>query len=70
MGKGQDMTRKDYVLIAEAIAEEVKVYNDGNPKKGDIVVIRGVAYSIAERLQRDNMRFNLETFIKACGFVS
>ena len=62
------MSRKDYELIAASIFEEVKVYQNGDDSNPNIVVIRGVAYSIAERLQRENERFDLEKFIKACGF--
>lgn len=62
MGKEHGMTRKDYVLIAEAIRKET------DSSVTDSHIVRRVAYAIADVLQRDNIRFNSETFIKACGF--
>lgn len=56
------MTRKDYILLAQAI--KVAVVNPDN----DLRTTRAVAYAIANNLQLDNMRFDAEKFIKACGF--
>lgn len=60
--KERKMSRKDYELIAQAIYAAV-----GNPDN-DMQTLRATAYTIANKLQRENMRFNLEKFIKACGF--
>lgn len=56
------MTRKDYILISGAIRAAVS-----NPAN-DRATLRALAYTIANELQRENMRFDLEKFIKNCGF--
>lgn len=52
------MTKKDYVLIAQAVAEV------GSRGYGDI---GPVAHQIADALATDNPRFDRERFLKACG---
>lgn len=62
------MTRKDYVAIAEAIEEGLKVNGLGggwSEAKGAILT---VAKEIANVLAADNKRFDRERFLKACGF--
>jgi hypothetical protein len=50
------MTKKDYILISTAIRS---IDND---------LIRGsCARVLAYALREDNMRFNIDTFIKACS---
>jgi hypothetical protein len=57
------MTRKDYILIAEAIATARKV------EQGDTVLVSvaHLANTLATELEIDNPRFNREIFLKACG---
>ena len=57
------MTKKDYVLIAEAIKYALE--NERN----DISTVRSVADRIAEKLQDDNPRFDWDRFLTACGFI-
>lgn len=54
------MTRKDYVLIAEAIRRE-------NDAPGYAEKNRGVVYAIAAALASENPRFDRARFLKACG---
>jgi len=60
---GEDMTRKDYILIADAIATARKV------EQGDTVLVSvaHLANTLAKELEIDNPRFNRETFLTACG---
>ena len=58
------MTRKDYVLIAEAI----KAATEAMPK--DYLQRNGAylaANEISHRLQQDNPRFERKRFLEACG---
>ena len=54
------MTRKDYILIAEAIAE-IKERELGHR------TIRFIVNRFAERLSRENPRFDMYKFGEACG---
>ena len=58
------MTRKDYVLIAAAIASEA----DWRPLDDGLLVIKAVAVAIAYKLADDNPRFDRGRFMTACGF--
>lgn len=58
------MTRKDYQLIADAIAAEVRDW-DGDDRC--VAAIGHTASRIASALRRDNPRFNRATFMDACG---
>lgn len=65
------MTKKDYNIIAEAIAESVDAYAwlfERDPA-GDIarMALRDVALSIADTLEADNPRFDRNRFLVACG---
>ena len=53
------MTRKDYRLIAQAIAD---VWCDAEAQKD-------IAESIASALATDNDRFDRNKFLKACGVM-
>jgi hypothetical protein len=57
------MTRKDYILIAEAIATARKV------EQGDTVLVSvaHLANTLATDLEIENPRFNREMFLTACG---
>lgn len=59
------MTRKDYVLIAEAIR---KVYSDHHPD--DCFGVDWTARAIADALSRDKPRFDRTRFLEACGVAS
>lgn len=54
------MTRKDYVLIAAAIAE-VASYS-----RGHAFFARSVAENLADSFQADNPSFDRERFLQAC----
>jgi hypothetical protein len=54
------MTRKDYVLIADAIKAQHKPHNDPE-------TIQEIALSIADLLEGDNARFDRARFLTACG---
>lgn len=60
------MTRKDYVLIAEAICN-TRTKADFQGKAGDEATIQEVARSLAQLLKYDNVRFNEDRFLVACG---
>jgi hypothetical protein len=59
------MTRKDYILLAEAIA--------GTAPKGELnrnaaaIYRHGLVRGIADALAADNPRFDRERFLKAAG---
>ena len=55
------MTRKDYILIAEAI-EAIRADFGDNPVALDVV-----AGELASALQADNSRFDKARFLTACG---
>ena len=55
------MTRKDYVLIADAIKENI-LYDPSNKNDVSDVDLKGLIYSLCWRLKGDNMRFNSERF--------
>ena len=63
------MTRKDYILIAEAI----KRSHDGDvgnlPRDGVRTGAFEAAHFIACALLRDNSRFDKARFMSACGFA-
>jgi hypothetical protein len=58
------MTRKDYVMIAEVIADLMADFNNG---RSDEVSLSLVAQELARALQADNDRFDSARFLTACG---
>lgn len=63
------MTRKDYILIAEAL----KTVRDGYSPHWNANLFRACddhAHDLADRLGRDNPRFERDRFLKACGVAS
>jgi hypothetical protein len=62
---GKVMTRKDYELIAKAIASMQDAYT------GDDWTINGAMYpfarQIADALEAENPKFDFDKFMKACG---
>jgi hypothetical protein len=59
------MSKKDYVLIASAISES-RVFAGSDDKNG----ITLATFSIADKLQRENPRFDRGRFLTACGVES
>ena len=55
------MTSKHYVLIADAIKENI-LYDPNNKNDVSDVDLKGLIYSLSWRLKGDNMRFNSERF--------
>jgi len=53
------MTKKDYVLIAKAIKLAIE----------DNKTVAEFAESLSTNLAKDNPRFKLDTFLKACGII-
>ena len=60
------MTRKDYILIANAIKAQADFCKENNEEEG-LDAIKCVAQELSERLQEDNPRFSSYTFLKACN---
>jgi hypothetical protein len=58
------MTRKDYVLIAQTIADLMSDFNNGGD---DSVSLSLVAQELADTLAKDNPRFDRDRFLVACG---
>jgi hypothetical protein len=58
------MTRKDYVLIADTLANLMKDFNNCGD---DSVSLSLVAEELADALQTDNARFDRARFLTACG---
>jgi hypothetical protein len=58
------MTRKDYVMIAETLADLMADFNNGGD---DTVSLTLVAVELAETLAKDNPRFDRDRFLTACG---
>lgn len=59
------MTRKDYIQLATAISRAYQS-TDSDGTLVTPAAIRAVAYRLAEVLQADNPRFDLERFLQAC----
>jgi hypothetical protein len=60
------MTRKDYVLIAEALASVRNEYADAPMRNTHT----DCCEAVADALARDNARFDRARFLKACGVES
>ena len=70
------MTRKDYILIADTIAQFSRdIAKDDGPDlsergrailSGERVAIQTIAHRLAEQLRQDNPRFDRQRFIDAC----
>ena len=59
------MTRRDFELIAEVLANEVAASGYSDTSKG---ALRRVATGFADRLRAVNPRFDRARFMAACGF--
>ena len=70
------MTRKDYILIADIIAQVSRdIASDQSPDASDRhrAILSGerlatytIAHRLAEQLRQDNPRFDRQRFIDAC----
>ena len=63
------MTRKDYVLIADAIREALATdveFNIALPER-EASGIHRAALRLSDRLEQDNPRFDREMFLRACS---
>ena len=68
------MTRKDYVLIAETIAQMSRdlastAFENDTAKAiltGERLATHAIAHRIADQLHQDNTRFDRKRFIEAC----
>ena len=58
------MTRKDYVLLAEVIHNNIRLSLQNGE---EIDALKCVAYDLANRFVADNPNFNRHRFYSACG---
>lgn len=63
------MTKKDYELIASAIARCIHAPGSDDEAHENAVMYR-VTLSIARELEAQNDRFNKSRFMQACGWPS
>lgn len=63
------MTRKDYVMIADAIRETLLPEPETGiaPPDWQVFATRRVVWRLADVLGADNPRFNRHQFLQACG---
>lgn len=59
------MTRKHYVILAEAIHRAFRQCQ----ADGERIMVTGVAKEIATALQKDNPAFQYARFMRACGVL-
>lgn len=75
------MTRKDYVMIAETLRQTLAdIARDASSDlltdtgrthlNGERVGVRHAALRLGVQLQQDNPRFEMGTFLKACGIAA
>ena len=68
------MTRKDYILIAETIAQMSRdiastAFENDRAKAiltGERLATHAIAHRLADQLRQDNYRFDRQRFIEAC----
>lgn len=64
------MTRKDYILIANAFLAARADIEGKEPPENQADLLDGVSYAVehvADHLRRTNERFDHARFLKACG---
>lgn len=67
--KGIEMTKKDYIKIAECFHGEVRYcQGDSDVNWQCRYTLRGLAKKIADVFKADNPRFDRDRFEAACGF--
>lgn len=57
------MTRKDFIMLAEAVNEALTRFDRPNHNKA----VREVAKNIATKCKTSNPRFDRQRFLRACG---
>jgi hypothetical protein len=57
------MTKKDYELIAKNIAEQLQTAESDYDRH----TITVTAYNLAIAMSKENAKFNMTKFLKACG---
>lgn len=62
------MTRKDYVLLAEAINAERKTWTGAAYGQLRVRAIESLAARIANAINADNPSFDIYRFMADCGF--
>jgi len=67
------MTRKDFEMIAEAVAEAREVLKQDQAHNGPVLadsewayIFNRVGESLVRQLRRSNPQFDAERFVKAC----
>jgi len=60
------MTRKDYELLADAIRVSINLNKFHPQYEQRLSAIESVIFELADRLVRENPRFNRDRFEKAC----
>jgi len=60
------MTRKDYVLLADAMLKAKSAVNNWGPESEQGV--KYAALTLSDALSNDNPRFDRDRFLTACGF--
>lgn len=58
------MTRKDYVVIAKAIAEQVE--RNGGEQNDTLVSLSSLAGTLCREFSLENPRFDRDRFLTAC----
>ena len=59
------MTRKDYILIAAALARPIKPFSTSAQTHAALITWEDTCRHVADALARDNPRFDRERFLKA-----
>ncbi len=62
------MTKKDYVLIAKVIKEYLD--NGDNDQIDGIAGVERLTRMLADKLGKENTRFDKNRFLKACGLYN
>jgi myosin-crossreactive antigen len=62
--RGEEMTRKDYIMIAKIIAHNQPQFKEGEEGQTLLWIL---ANQFATELQADNPRFDRARFLAACG---
>lgn len=75
----KQMSKKDYIILTETIAKQLNGYllvaTDGPTESRDIasrytLATAALARALAERLKKENKRFNESLFLINCGLTS
>lgn len=69
MHEGEYMTRKDFELIAKALAQPIEAFDTAAESHAARCAWAQTCTNVAEALRSTNQRFDFERFLKACGVV-